>query len=103
MTARLPDSQDTLYSLAADTGGKALLDTNDLDRGIVQAQDSISDYYIIGYYTTNPAKNGHFRRVKIALNNRISKRSSTTARAITPTRNSANSPPSTRNVNSKMR
>ncbi|MBS1802548.1 MAG: VWA domain-containing protein [Acidobacteria bacterium] len=62
-------SQDTMYSLAADTGGKALLDANDLDRGIVQAQDSISDYYIIGYYTTNPAKNGHFRRVKIALNN----------------------------------
>ena len=34
-------SQDTIYSLAADTGGKALLDTNDLDHGIVQAQDSI--------------------------------------------------------------
>jgi len=62
-------SQDTMYSLAADTGGKALLDANDLDRGIVQAQDAISDYYIIGYYTTNPAKNGHFRRVKISLNN----------------------------------
>src|SRR3569833_422422 len=60
-------SQDTMYSLAADTGGKALLDANDLDRGIVQAQDAISDYYIIGYYTTNPAKNGRFRRVKIAL------------------------------------
>jgi VWFA-related protein len=61
-------SQDTLYSLAADTGGKALLDSNDLDRGIVDAQDAISDYYIIGYYTTNPAKNGRFRRVKISLN-----------------------------------
>jgi VWFA-related protein len=61
-------SQDTLYSLAADTGGKALLDANDLDRGIVQAQDAISDYYILGYYTTNPAKNGRFRRVKITLN-----------------------------------
>ena len=61
-------SQDTLYSLAADTGGKALLDSNDLDRGIVQAQDAVSDYYIIGYYTTNPAKNGRFRRVKITLN-----------------------------------
>jgi len=68
ITANLQYSQDTLYSLAADTGGKALLDTNDLDRGIVQAQDSISDYYIIGYYTTNPARNGHFRRVKISLN-----------------------------------
>jgi VWFA-related protein len=64
-------SQDTLYSLALDTGGKALLDANDLDRGIVQAQDSISDYYIIGYYTTNAAKNGRFRRVKIALNQNL--------------------------------
>ena len=64
-------SQDTLYSLGADTGGKALLDTNDLDRGILQAQDSISDYYIIGYYTTNPARNGRFRRVKISLNQNL--------------------------------
>jgi VWFA-related protein len=68
VTANFQYSQDTLYSLAADTGGKALLDTNDLDRGILQAQDAISDYYIIGYYTTNPARNGRFRRVKIALN-----------------------------------
>ncbi len=68
VTANFQYSQDTLYSLAADTGGKALLDTNDLDRGIVQAQDSISDYYILGYYTTNPARNGHVRRVKITLN-----------------------------------
>ena len=67
LTASFQYSQDTLYSLAADTGGKALLDTNDLDSGIVNAQDAISDYYIIGYYTTNPAKNGRFRRVKISL------------------------------------
>jgi len=60
-------SQDTLYALAADTGGKALFDSNDLTRGIVQAQEAISDYYILGYYATNTAKNGHFRRVKIAL------------------------------------
>jgi len=71
VTASFQISQDTLYSLAADTGGKALLDSNDLDRGILQAQDSISDYYIIGYYTTNPAKNGHFRRVKISLNQNL--------------------------------
>src|ERR1700739_2949559 len=34
----------------------------------MQAQDAISDYYVIGYYTTNPARNGRFRRVKISLN-----------------------------------
>ena len=29
------------------------------------------DYYIIGYYTTNPAQDGRFRRVKIALNQNL--------------------------------
>jgi VWFA-related protein len=60
-------SQDTLYTLAADTGGKALLDYNDLSRGIVDAQQAVSSYYLLGYYTTNPAPDGKFRRIKIAL------------------------------------
>ena len=60
-------SQDTLYALAADTGGKAFLDNNDLDQGIVRAQDAVSDYYLLGYYATNTAKNGRFRRVKVSL------------------------------------
>jgi VWFA-related protein len=62
-------SQDSLYALAADTGGKALFDNNDLTRGIVQAQQAISDYYILGYYTTNTELNGRFRRIKVTLNN----------------------------------
>ncbi len=48
-------SQDTLYALAGDTGGKALLDSNDLGKGILQAAQSVGSYYIIGYYTTNAA------------------------------------------------
>jgi VWFA-related protein len=68
MTDNFQRSQDTMYSLAADTGGKALFDNNDLTRGIVQAQQAITDYYIVGYYTTNAAQNGRFRRVKISLN-----------------------------------
>ena len=66
-TDRFQQSQDTMFSLAADTGGKALFDNNDLTRGIVQAQRAISDYYIVGYYTTNTAQNGRFRRVKITV------------------------------------
>jgi len=64
-------SQDTLFALAGDSGGKALLDNNDLTRGIVQAQQAISDYYILGYYTTDTAKNGRFRRIKISLANNL--------------------------------
>jgi VWFA-related protein len=67
MTSRMEQSQDTLYSLAGDTGGKALLDFNDLTLGIVNAQKSVSNYYIIGYYTLNHAVNGKFRKVKVTL------------------------------------
>ncbi len=70
VTDNFQQSQDTMYSLGGDTGGKALFDNNDLTRGIVQAQQAISDYYIVGYYTTNTAQNGHFRRVKITVNSR---------------------------------
>ena len=61
-------SQDTLYALAADTGGKAMLDSNDLAKGIVDARRSISSYYLLGYYAGNEAKDGKFRRIRIALN-----------------------------------
>ena len=66
-TSNFQQSQDTLFALAGDTGGKALFDNNDLDHGIVQAQEAISDYYMIGYYATNTAKNGRFRRIKVSL------------------------------------
>jgi VWFA-related protein len=67
-TNNLIRSQDTLYALAKDTGGKALLDNNDLSMGVIQAEKSISSYYIIGYYSKNEALDGKFRRIKITLN-----------------------------------
>jgi hypothetical protein len=66
-------SQDTLYTLGADTGGKALLDFNDLSRGLVQAQQAITSYYILGYYTTNTTLDGKFRRIKISLKDQTAK------------------------------
>ncbi|MGH9600086.1 MAG: VWA domain-containing protein, partial [Terracidiphilus sp.] len=68
-TSNFQQSQDTLYALAGDSGGKAFFDNNDLALGIVHAQQAVSDYYILGYYTSNTAKNGHFRRIKISLTN----------------------------------
>jgi VWFA-related protein len=66
-TSNFQQSQDTMFSLAGDTGGKALLDYNDLDRGIVNAQQATSDYYILEYYTTNAALDGRFRRIKVTV------------------------------------
>ena len=61
-------SQDTMWSLSADTGGKALLDFNDLGKGITEAQKAFSSYYILGYYTSNANLDGKFRRVSVTLN-----------------------------------
>ncbi len=72
LTNRFQQSQDTLFALAADTGGKALRDNNDLAVGIVRAQKSESSYYILGYYATNTALGGKFRRVKISLKDGLS-------------------------------
>src|SRR5450432_644021 len=68
MNNNFQKSQDTLYGLAADTGGKALLDNNDLAKGIYQAEQSITSYYILGYYSANTNLDGRFRRIKITFN-----------------------------------
>jgi VWFA-related protein len=68
-TTQFEQSQDVLYTLASDTGGKAFLDSNNLVAGIVAAEKSITSFYIIGYYTTNTTPDGKFRRVKISMNN----------------------------------
>ncbi|HUS07900.1 MAG TPA: VWA domain-containing protein [Bryobacteraceae bacterium] len=64
---KLNDQQETLHTLAADTGGKAFLDSNDLALGIKQAQLDVVSYYIVGYYSANPSQDGHFRRVKVSV------------------------------------
>jgi VWFA-related protein len=66
-SASFNDQQETLYTLAGDTGGKAMLDSNDLTVGMRQAQEGISSYYILGYYSTNPAMDGRYRRVRVRL------------------------------------
>jgi len=67
MVTAMQRSQDTLWSLAADTGGKALLDVNDLGLGIVNAQKAITSYYVLGFYTSNAALDGKQRKIKITL------------------------------------
>ncbi|MBI4878022.1 MAG: VWA domain-containing protein [Acidobacteria bacterium] len=63
--SKFQGQQETLDTLASDTGGKAMLDANDLAQGIVQAQKAIASYYILGYYSSNPALDGRYRRIKV--------------------------------------
>jgi VWFA-related protein len=67
--ATVNDSQETLSTLAADTGGKAFFDSNDLALGISRVQDDMRSYYILGYYTTNTAEDGKYRRITVKLTN----------------------------------
>ena len=57
----LSASQDTLTSLASDTGGRAFLDTNDFGEAFARVQRDMSAYYLLGYASTNLAKDGRFR------------------------------------------
>jgi len=61
-------SQDTLSTLASDTGGKAFFDSNDFGAVFSQVQKDSSAYYVLGFTSTNPLKDGKFRRLKVQLN-----------------------------------
>ena len=63
--ARLSASQDTLTSLAADTGGQAFIDSNDFGEAFARVQRDMSAYYLLGYNSANPAKDGRFRRIQV--------------------------------------
>jgi VWFA-related protein len=62
------NSQETLSTLADDTGGKAFFDSNDFSGVFAQVQKDTSAYYVLGFTSTNPAKDGRFRHLKVSLN-----------------------------------
>jgi len=64
---RVNDQQETLFTLAADTGGRALLDSNNLTLGIQNAQKDVENYYILAYYSANAAKDGRYRKIKVEV------------------------------------
>jgi VWFA-related protein len=61
-------SQDTLATLSADTGGKAFFDSNDFSGVFSQVQKDSSVYYVLGFTSNNPRKDGHYRRLKVIVN-----------------------------------
>ncbi|HKS74982.1 MAG TPA: VWA domain-containing protein [Terriglobales bacterium] len=61
-------TQETLVTLAGDTGGKAFLDTNDFSQVFKGVQQDTSSYYILGYHSSNPARDGRYRRITVRVN-----------------------------------
>ena len=61
-------AQETLVTLASDTGGKAFLDSNDFSVVFKGVQQDTSTYYLLGYHSTNPARDGRYRRITVKVN-----------------------------------
>jgi VWFA-related protein len=58
-------SQETLATLAADTGGKFFGDSNDFAPAFQQVQHDTEAYYILGFHSTNQARDGSFRHLTV--------------------------------------
>jgi len=61
-------TQETLATLANDTGGRAFFDTNDFTKAYDRVQADTSTYYILGYRSTNTRMDGRYRKITVKLN-----------------------------------
>jgi VWFA-related protein len=61
-------SQEVLGTLSSDTGGKAFFDSNDFAPAFQQVQHDTEAYYILGFHSTNAARDGGFRHLTVKLN-----------------------------------
>jgi VWFA-related protein len=58
-------SQDSLRVMADLTGGIAVVNQNDFDRALKRIDAETSDYYVLGYYSTNPDPTKRTRRLEV--------------------------------------
>ena len=61
-------TQEVLATLSSDTGGKAFFDANDFAPAFAQVERDSSEYYAIGFHSSNPARDGKYRRLTIKVN-----------------------------------
>jgi len=60
-------AQDTLTTIAEDTGGKAFFDANEFSEVFSKVVEDTTSYYLLGYSSANPARDGRFRRIRVTL------------------------------------
>ncbi len=61
-------SQEVMGTLSSDTGGKAFFDSNDFAPAFAQVQRDSSAYYAIGFHSSNPSRDGKYRKLSIKIN-----------------------------------
>ncbi len=60
-------TQSTLRYLAEETGGFAVVNDNDFASAFKRIDAETSDYYVIGYYSTNPDPKKRVRQVQVEV------------------------------------
>jgi VWFA-related protein len=59
------ETQDSLRVLAEQTGGIAVVNQNDFDKALKRIDAETSDYYVLGYYSTNPDPLKRTRKIEV--------------------------------------
>lgn len=60
-------TQDSLRVLAEETGGTAVVNQNDFDRALKRIDAETSDYYVLGYYSSNPDPTRKRRAIEVKV------------------------------------
>ena len=60
-------SQEVMSTLSSDTGGKAFFDSNDFAPAFARVQADTSAYYAIGFRSTNPMRDGKYRKLTFKI------------------------------------
>ena len=60
-------SQDSMRVLAEETGGVAVVNMNNFDKALQQIDAASSDYYVLGYYSSNPDPTKRRRQVEVKV------------------------------------
>jgi VWFA-related protein len=60
--------QDSLRTMADETGGFAVVNQNDFATAFQRIVDDNSQYYVMGYYSTNDRRDGRYRKIEVKLN-----------------------------------
>jgi VWFA-related protein len=63
--AYVRETQDSLRVLAEETGGIAVVNQNDFDKALKRIDNETSDYYVLGYYSSNPDPLKRTRRIEV--------------------------------------
>jgi VWFA-related protein len=60
-------ARDTLFQLAAETGGRSIYNTNDFSNGLGKMLAETSAYYVIGYTPTRTEDDGKFHKINVRV------------------------------------